>query len=378
MRLPFLALMFGLLAAVPVATAQPNPFGVGQPAGAPAAEPAARVAPATPSDSPPSVVLPAPVRAVFRQVATWQRELNRFLSARLRESSQGGGAIAAATVLLVSFLYGVLHAAGPGHGKMVVASYFTARRAPLRTGILMGSVIAMTQAVVAIVMVWLMAIVLGGSQMQILERTTLLELASYAIICAIGLYMTYTALKGQDSCGHDHGPAASGFDGHAHDSHDHHGHEHHAHGHHSHGHTDHRHRDGHGDGDEEVAAARHTWLARTARRLLGRDGEVIAVGIVSGVRPCSGSILVLLFALANGVFLLGIAAAFSIAAGVAITISALGIGAIVLRRVVAGGETSATPARTLISRSLAVAGSLAVVVLGGLLFGGTLSQTGLI
>ena len=48
------------------------------------------------------------------------------------------------------------------------------------------------------------------------------------------------------------------------------------------------------------------------------QGEVIAVGVVSGVRPCTGSILVLLFALANGVFLLGIAAAFSIAFGVAI------------------------------------------------------------
>ena len=342
-----------MLVALP-ALAQPNPFGVGQPKDAPTAavvaEPAAE----------PMVTLPAPVRAVFRQVADWQRDLNRFLSGRLRESSRDGGMLAAASVLFVSFLYGVLHAAGPGHGKMVVASYFTARRAPLRTGILMGSVIALTQAVVAILMVWIMAILLRGSQMEILARATTLELISYAIICAMGLYMTYTALKGQDSCGHDHGPTASTLDAHDH-KHDHH---HHHHDHHDHGGHHHHHQE--------------PWLPRMARKVFGRDGEVIAVGVVSGVRPCSGSILVLLFALANGVFLLGIAAALSIAVGVAITISVLGIGAIVLRRAVTGAETELSPARQALRRTMAVGGSLAVVVMGGLLFGGTLSQTGVI
>ena len=219
-----------MLVALP-ALAQPNPFGVGQPKDAPTAavvaEPAAE----------PMVTLPAPVRAVFRQVADWQRDLNRFLSGRLRESSRDGGMLAAASVLFVSFLYGVLHAAGPGHGTMVVASYFTARRAPLRTGILMGSVIALTQAVVAILMVWIMAILLRGSQMEILARATTLELISYASLCAMGLYMTYTALKGQDSCGHDHGPTASTLDAHDH-KHDHH---HHHHDHHDHGGHHHHH-----------------------------------------------------------------------------------------------------------------------------------------
>ncbi len=349
----FRVFVFALLLAALPALAQQNPFGVGKPSDAPAAvktEPAAA----------PLVTLPAPVRAMFRQIADWQRDLNRFLSGRLRESSEGGGIVAAATVLFVSFLYGVLHAAGPGHGKMVVASYFTARRAPLRTGILMGSVIALTQAVVAIMMVWIMAIVLRGSQMEILDRTTTLELISYAIICAMGLYMTYTALRGQDSCGHDHGPGASTID-------DHHHHHHQEHHHHDHDHGGHHH-----------AEPRQPWLASAARKVLGRDGEVIAVGVVSGVRPCSGSILVLLFALANGVFLLGIAAALSIAVGVAITISALGIGAIVLRRAVTGAETELSPTRQFLRKSMAVGGSLAVVLMGGLLLGGTLSQTGLI
>ena len=104
---------------------------------------------------------------------------------------------------------------------------------------------------------------------------------------------------------------------------------------------------------------------------------IVTAAILSEI-AMFGSILVLLFALANGVFLLGIAAALSIAIGVAITISALGIGAIVLRRAVSGSETELSPTRQFLRRAMAVGGSLAVVLMGALLFGGTLSQTGVI
>lgn len=326
-----------------------NPFGVGRTAPEPGPlEPRANpfggtTAPAEPQ-SKPLFVMPAPVRAVFRQVADWQRQINRYLASQLQATNDQGGLTAAFTVILASFIYGVLHAAGPGHGKMVVASYFTAKDAPLRRGILMGSVIATTQAVVAIVMVAVLALVLQGSQLEIIDRTVLLEVVSYGLILAIGLYMTYGALTGKATCGHDH-------------SHDHHDHQGHSHG--------------------PDPAAKETWLARKAGRWLGIRGEVIAIGIISGVRPCTGSILVLLFAAANGVFILGIIASFMMAAGVAITISVLGIGAIVLRRSVAGQTDEETsPARAMLSKSLSVAGSLAVALLGGLLFGGALERTG--
>ena len=266
----------------------------------------------------------------------------------------------ALTVIFASFIYGVLHAAGPGHGKLVVASYFTAREAPLRTGILMGSIIALTQAFVAIIMVAILAMALGGSQLEIMDRTNLLEVASYGLILCIGLYMTYGALTDAAACGHNHGG-----DDHSdrHDDGPDDGHEHH-HDHHGHSHG-------------PDPAAKETWLARTAERWLGPQGEVIAIGMVSGVRPCTGSILVLLFAAANGVFLLGIIASFMMAAGVAITISALGIGAIVLRKSISGdGAESTTPVRAFLGKALSVVGSLAVAVLGALLFGGALERTG--
>lgn len=350
------AVLFGLLA--PSVVAQPtgpgvNPFGVGRETGEEEqATPAPRKtnpfggrnAQAEPAPEP-FFVMPAPVRAAFRQVANWQRQINKYLAEQLRQTSEQGGLRAALTVIIASFIYGVLHAAGPGHGKLVVASYFTARQAPLKTGILMGGVIAITQAIVAIVMVTVLALVLGGSQLEIIDQTTMLEVVSYGLILIIGLYMTYGALTGTATCGHDHGP----------------GHDHHDH---SHG---------------PSPTANDTWLARTAGKWLGPTGEVVAVGMISGVRPCTGSILVLLFAVANGVFILGIIASFMMAAGVAITISALGIGAIVLRRSVAGKE-DATPSqmREWLGRGLSIVGSLAVAILGGLLFGGALERIGIL
>lgn len=386
------------------AAAQQNPFGARRPADAPAASPSGdgaappaspfggRAAP--PPAAEPLVVLPAPVRALFRTVSDWQRALNDFMGGKLRESKADGSWLAAFALLGAGFLYGVLHAAGPGHGKMVVASYFTARRAPLTTGILMGSIIALTQAVVAILIVTILAVIVGRRQMDVLNDANVLEIVSYAIICAIGGYMLYCAIRGKEAFGHDHGPAASTFDeppppvAHKHEHHD---HEHHDHGHHDHGghdhhhhdhgghaHHDHHSHDHHGHEHDDGTAARQTWLARTGRSWFGRYGEILAVGVVSGIRPCSGSILVLLFALANGVFWLGIAAAMLIALGVAITISALGIGTIVLRHAVAGGNSAPTPGRAMLGKALSIAGSAAVMIMGGLLLGGAMSAYGLV
>jgi len=391
------------------AAAQQNPFGAGRaPAeqgAAPEQRPAAnpfggpRAAPAP--ESQPLITLPAPVREVFRVVADWQRKLNDFMGGKLRESKADGSWLAAFALLGAGFLYGVLHAAGPGHGKLVVASYFTARKSPLSTGILMGSIIALTQAVVAILIVTVLAVVVGRRQMDVLNDANILEIVSYGIIFFIGAYMTYCALRGREAFGHDHGPPASTFDtpaipevhshvdhDHALHAHEHHGHDHRDHAHHGHAHHnhhDHAHHDheghdhgGHDHHHDDGTAARQTWLARTGRNWFGRYGEVLAVGIVSGIRPCSGSILVLLFALANGVFFLGVAAALLIALGVAITISALGIGTIVLRRAIAGGSAEPSPSRAMLGRALSIAGSLAVMILGGLLFGGALSAYGLV
>ena len=50
-----------------------------------------------------------------------QAEFYRMLSGTIRAAKTDGSA--AYTLLGISFLYGIFHAAGPGHGKAVISSY---------------------------------------------------------------------------------------------------------------------------------------------------------------------------------------------------------------------------------------------------------------
>ena len=57
------------------------------------------------------------------------------------------------TLLALSFPYGIVHAAGPGHGKAVVSSYLLATRQTLRNGIVLAFMASLAQAVGAIALI---------------------------------------------------------------------------------------------------------------------------------------------------------------------------------------------------------------------------------
>ena len=58
----------------------------------------------------------------------------------------------------ISFLYGVFHAAGPGHGKAVISSYLFANNETWRRGVVLSCASAMLQALVAILLVGIASI----------------------------------------------------------------------------------------------------------------------------------------------------------------------------------------------------------------------------
>jgi nickel/cobalt exporter len=73
----------------------------------------------------------------FGPVMGWilekQAEFYRMLSGAIRAAKADGSA--AWTLMGISFVYGVFHAAGPGHGKAVISSYLVAKccRLPRRS-----------------------------------------------------------------------------------------------------------------------------------------------------------------------------------------------------------------------------------------------------
>ncbi len=102
---------------------------------------------------------------------------------------------AAWLLMFMSFVYGILHAAGPGHGKAVISAWLLANEQQLRRGIIIAAMAAFVQAVTAIVLVsgLLALFVAVGTKARLIS--TGLTAASFGLIGLVGLYLIYQALK---------------------------------------------------------------------------------------------------------------------------------------------------------------------------------------
>lgn len=272
--------------------------------------------------------LPAPLVALGREVAVYQNRFSRELRAAVSDQQGGVGLAGAVSVIFLSFLYGIFHAAGPGHGKMVTVTYFLTRRGRVSSGLALAVGIAFVQAVSAIVIVGGLSWMLGSTSRDVIGMATTIEAGSYIIVVAVGLFMLVNILRGRDACGHIHG----------HDGHHHH-HDHHDHHHH------------------ETTADGHQPHEGEADR-----GNIVGLSLASGLRPCTGAILVLLFTLANGVFLLGVVATLFMGLGVAITIGLIGLGSIAAQRGLFRLLPQGGGGR--VSRYLGAAGAVLVILMG--------------
>ena len=226
---------------------------------------------------------------IFAQQAAFYRSMSSAVMAAKANGTAGFG------LSWLAFLYGIFHAAGPGHGKAVISSYLVADDATVKRGIILSFAAALAQAITAIVIVGIAALILGATAKAMGATVRWLEIAAYAGIIAFGLMLAFrksrtliATLRGR----HDH--------------HDH----HHAHDHHhDHGtHCDHSH------GPEPSELKGRNWLKHGL-------AAVLAVGL----RPCSGAIFVLVFALSQGIFAIGVLATFAMAFGTAITVTAIAL-----------------------------------------------------
>jgi nickel/cobalt exporter len=205
-------------------------------------------------------------------------------------------------LLALSFFYGVVHAAGPGHGKAVIAAYLVGSPNATRRAIALSFLSAAAQGVTAVCLVGLLAALLGFVSSEVAGVATWFERASCIMIIGIGVFLLVQTGRsiwlGHDV--HEHAHA------HAHGAHD------HGHGTHDHGHGTHEHAHEH----------EHTHITPQEAQSWNKGAAVVAA---VGLRPCMGAILVLLFALAQGVFFFGVLATAAMSLGTAITVAALAV-----------------------------------------------------
>lgn len=289
-----------------------------------------------------------------------QSEFYRQMSSTIRAAKSDGSAVW--TLLFISFAYGIFHAAGPGHGKAVIASYLVANRETARRGIALSFASALMQSLVAILIVGISAWILNATAKTMCKAESAIEIASYGLIALFGLRLVW--VKGRTFIRAFQAaqpvPAIAGL---PHDHHDHgrhHHHHDHAHAHDHHGH-DHVHDEhcGHSHGP-------------TPSELAGPGGwrRGSAAILTVGIRPCSGAILVLVFALAQGLFWAGIAATFLMGLGTAITVAAIAVVAVSAKDIAGRLSGARDGGGALFMRGIEFGAAALVLLFGaGLLFG---------
>lgn len=228
---------------------------------------------------------------VMMKSILWQREVNQQMSGLLKavaeNPSKAGGSL-----LIFSFLYGVLHALGPGHGKIVITTWLATHPSRLKSSIGLTLASSLLQGCVAIALVLVVLTLLQLPARQLHMSSFWLEKGSYALVGLLGVMLCWRALKKLSALLRK--PKFKAFT------------PHHVH--------------------DERCGCGHQHLPTQEQLQSGDDWRARLMIILSmGMRPCSGAIMVLLFSKVIGVFSWGVVSALAMAAGTSLTITSLAL-----------------------------------------------------
>jgi nickel/cobalt transporter (NicO) family protein len=226
-----------------------------------------------------------------------QRIFHELLFSDLATLRQEPSLIAYASLIMAGFIYGVVHAIGPGHGKVIVSSYVLANENSLKRGLWVVGLSSLLQALTAIAVVLGFYYLLAVTRAEAESLAGLLEIISFSLIGIIGLLLV---AKGLRDLVRAFLPAR------------HHGH------HHPHNHDcgcDHA----------------HVPPPKTLEQSKG-IAELATMIISIGIRPCSGALLLLFFACMVDLILPGVLAVLAMAVGTALSTGALAIIAVKSRQ----------------------------------------------
>ncbi len=134
--------------------------------------------------------------SVIKQITLWQYELNRTIASNIREINDENYLAIYSTVIGIAFLYGLIHAAGPGHGKALVALYFTKGKGDYKEAFKLGYLISVIHAISALAVTFTLYFVLKTMFRQNFnEFSNIAMMISSVMIICVGLYLIYSAIK---------------------------------------------------------------------------------------------------------------------------------------------------------------------------------------
>jgi nickel/cobalt transporter (NicO) family protein len=266
----------------------------------------------------------APTNTVAAWILVKQSEFYKAINTAVLAAKLGG--TATWYLAWLSFAYGVFHAAGPGHGKAIIASYMVANESALKRGILLSFLAATLQACVAIAIIGVISLIFHGTAKDMTQAGSYIELISYAAMFVLGLWLIWrkargfiAALRGNTAhvhginCNHNHMPAPT---------------------------------------------------------KMSNLREIAATVFAAGLRPCTGAILVLVFSLAQGILFAGVLAVIAMSLGTALTTSLIASLAVYAKVFALKLASSNSRFGMIAIRGVELAAAVFVCLLGaGLLFG---------
>jgi nickel/cobalt transporter (NicO) family protein len=271
-----------------------------------------------------------PTSGIAAYILGKQAEFTRAMTAASRAIKSDWSAIWG--LIGLAFAYGGFHAAGPGHGKAIVAAYIVANENVLKRGVTIATLAALLQGLVAIILVAVIAIVLNGTRQAVTSSINTIETISFAAISAFGLWLFIKKLGALWSLwtGRVNKLAT-----------------------HSHFHM-------------PAPHVVSTWSRK----------EATAAIFAAGLRPCSGAILILIFTLSQGILWAGISAVVAMSLGTALTTSAIAILSVYAKDLALNFASGRGNASLWLLRITEVLAALGVTLLGFALLIGFWSGSG--
>lgn len=207
----------------------------------------------------------------IRQITVYQYELNRYIASTIRSIDDQSSITIYLTVLGIAFLYGVIHAAGPGHGKALVAFYFTSNKQNnYKKAFKMGYLISIFHAISALILTFTIYFIIKTMFRQNFQEFTQYSLHLSAIlIIIVALYLLFDAYKHKN---------------------------------------------------EKEESIKET------------NKSDLSVAFSAGVVPCPGVMTIVLFCIMLKQYLLGVLAALTMSIGMGLTISLAGIASIAINK----------------------------------------------
>lgn len=260
---------------------------------------------------------PGPPHPFLVKIAAWQHRLNQKMASLTRQARETGSLRPLLFLVIIAFSYGVLHAAGPGHGKAVAMSYLISHGKKLGGAIIFGNLIALFHSLSAVGLVLTLHFVLRKGVTGTLENVTrMTQLISYSLIALMGAVMLTRSL--------------------------------------------------------------FTWLRQSVseksdftRCSEKRQRGPLAMALVVGMVPCPGVVLVLLFSLSLNMLGIGLLLAFFQTLGMAVTISGVTIGGVAGKNLALGTMKNQRKLAEITERITETAAALMVTALGLLFLAAT-------